>query len=90
MTHKNNHARSKQKRKKLRLKNRLKAIWERLISKRHKQYEEKGHTIKGVRAADVAVYVRGMTFFDTEHPLRRNQRQKRKKWRNSPHTRPSR
>lgn len=80
MKQKNNHARSKQKRKVLRFKNMLRAIYERMIGKRMQENESKGHTLKGRKAKDVAIYVRGRAdLFDHGHALRLNQRQKRKR-----------
>lgn len=47
MKQKTNHARSKQKRKKLRLKNRMQSVVEKRNAKRLKEYEPKGKTLVG-------------------------------------------
>lgn len=90
MKQKNNHARSKQKRKKLRLKNLMKAIYERAMARRAKNFKPRGETFiatEKVRAKDIAILDRDNAKYDHGHVLRRNQRQRRKKWRQSPHMR---
>jgi hypothetical protein len=89
MSQSNCHARSKQKRKKLRLKNRQRAVHLTRLAKLAKASEPKGKTIPaGMKAADVSVRINpkdieeGRKFgdyFDHGHGLRLNQRQKRKR-----------
>lgn len=65
MKQKNNHARSKQKRKQLRLKNRIKSILKKRVSKTQKNLKEKSKPFKSyvnadgklVGAKDVAIMV---------------------------------
>lgn len=84
MTHKNNHARSKQKRKKLRLKNLLTSIRERLLAKIRKAQKPRGITIVGIaknHAIDLtgANYGLSKSFRDNDFNKTLNQRQKRKR-----------
>ena len=82
MTHKNNHARSKQKRAKLRLKN----FWIKVFEKRWVKAKPK--IIKGLpfvgNAKTNAKNIRELSpdnyrrYLDHAHPMRLNQRQKRK------------
>lgn len=98
MTHKNNHARSKRKRKALRLKNKMSHILSKRIAKMEKSRRPNGQTLilrnSNYGAKDFAIPVEqlypnggGGFLFDHNKPLRLNQRQKRKIWRMSPHTR---
>lgn len=86
------HARSKQKRRKLRLRNRMQSIHQKRIAKKIKEFEPKGRTFVGIKASEVAIhanelapkdfgglYYRGAKYFDHQHKLRLNQRQKRKR-----------
>lgn len=89
MTHKNNHARSKQKRKKLRLKNFFRSVFDRRLKKRQKAMEPKGKTVVGA-AITHALDFTGKNFFaanggwfDHQHAMNLNQRQKRKRARHS-------
>jgi hypothetical protein len=89
MSHSNCHARSKQKRKKLRLKNRQIAVHSNRLAKIAKESKPKGKTIPaGMKAADVAIRIspkdieegrRFGDYFDHGHGMRLNQRQKRKR-----------
>lgn len=88
MTHRNNHARSKQKRQKLRLKNFFKAVFERRAKKRLDALKPKGRTfrrIKHITAKDVATYCSVGELYDYQHARNLNQRQKRKRQRSSNH-----
>jgi len=86
------HARSKQKRRKLRLRNRMQSIQQKRIAKRMKELQPKGKTLIGIDAVRVAIhtnelapkdfsglYYRAGKYFDHQHKLRLNQRQKRKR-----------
>ena len=78
MKQKNNHARSKQKRKALRLKNMQVSIFEKRVKKKMESFKAKGKTFR-CDAIDIAVHV-DTKFF--RHGNRRdrtlNQRQRRK------------
>ena len=79
-------ARTRQKARKLKLKSLALKIWERLLNRRRQaikeQTRERGQTITGIRAADVAHYIPPGTngqLFDYSWHKRLNQRQKRKR-----------
>lgn len=92
MSHHNNHARSKQRRKALRMRNREQSVIEKRNAKRLRDLEPKGVTISG-DAKDYAnriplyttnkkgkiVRTRFWTILDYGHARRLNQRQKRKR-----------
>lgn len=82
MAQTNNHARSKQKRKKLRLRNRLIAIHDRRTKKIIEAKKEKGTPVHG-KAADHAVRIKPTErlgdLFHHDHARQLNQRQKRKR-----------
>ena len=91
MSNSNCHARSKQKRKKLRLKNLLRRILEIRLKKHQKANKPRGITITGIHAKEVALHVNQLapknyqgffhvkSLFDHGHKLKLNQRQKRKR-----------
>jgi hypothetical protein len=91
----NNHARSKRKRRALRLKNFFTRIVNNRLQKKQKAMKEKGTTFvlpnNQVGAKDFAPHVetlwpQGSGFlFDNHHPKNLNQRQKRKIKRQNPH-----
>lgn len=98
----NNHARSKRKRKFLRLKNKQRSIVEKRLSKITKSKKEKGKTFKKfisengktITAKHVAIPIEdlfpdggGGFLLDHNHHRSFNQRQKRKRMRQSPHLR---
>lgn len=79
----NNHARSKQKRRALRLKNKLKAIHAKRgekIARANKPKIKPFVASPEIRAKDVAVYRDCGFFYDFKHARNMNQRQKRKRW----------
>lgn len=93
MTHKNNHARSKRKRKQLKLKNFRKRVYDKRLQKKLEAMKPKGNTIYG-EAKSVAISVIDLFpnggdgfLFDNNHHKYPNQRQKRKKWNWCPQSR---
>lgn len=91
----NNHARSKRKRKMLRMKNRQRSISLKRADKIIKAQREKGQTFRSylstngklIKAKHVAILTE---YSDSGHKRALNQRQKRKRWRQNPHTRKKR
>lgn len=82
----NNHARSKQKRRALRMKNKMKAVHAKRgekIAKAHKPKIKPFFSTPEIRAKDVAIYQDCGQFYDFKHAISLNQRQKRKRWRQS-------
>lgn len=79
----NRHARSKQKRRALRLKNFFQKVESILFKKKMGKNKPKGTTIVG-RAIEYARYVELKENETARYP---NQRQKRKKWRQNPNAR---
>ncbi len=81
----NNHARSKQKRKKLRLKNFWQRVFDQRDEKRLKSLRKKGRTIQGPAKKFAMDYHKlfpddnGKWLFDHGHAKDLNQRQKRKR-----------
>lgn len=86
MKQRNNHARSKRKRKFLRLKNFWKRVFSLRLEKKQKSLRIKGKTIFG-EAKKQAVLIRSDSFYDHGFKLKLNQRQKRKLRRQNPHLR---
>lgn len=89
MKQKNNHARSKQKRKKLRMKNKMRSIIEKRIQKIEREKKPKGKTIVGnatAHAIDLTnlEYREAIRIAGSNKGIFRNQRQKRKQRRNNP------
>jgi hypothetical protein len=87
------HARGKRKRKKLREKNffnrvrenRLKKMVAKTKGETFRRHQDKNGDM--VTAKTQAVLVRVAAYYDHGHPMRFNQRQKRKRWRQSPYSR---
>ena len=84
MTHKNNHARSKRKRKMLRLKNFIKSVWEKRFAKKKKAAQPKGKSIQGIAINHALDFTGERRFLlsgelmDHTRCMHLNQRQKRK------------
>lgn len=76
------------------MRNRMTSIYVKRMNKRLKEYEPRQHDPfvrqADITARDVATLVRDVKLYDHGHILRNNQRQKRKRWRMAPHTRPKR
>lgn len=95
MNHKNNHARSKQKRKALRLNNRQKHVIEKRLEKLRREHKPKGKTLilpnNTASARDFAIPYETMFpnggWFPQPNKRYPNQRQKRKRWASNPHLR---
>lgn len=82
-----NHARKKEKVKKIKLKAFFKKVLERREAKLQKASRPKGETIKGKAELVAKVGSDGFIFFVAENRSRLNQRQRRKLWRQVPHMR---
>lgn len=91
---KNNHARTKENKRRLKLKSlRLASFWKRVFKKRaesiHKAKQPKGRTITGEVKKTAPFVSLDAKLFKARNSKYPNQRQQRKKWRQNPHMRKS-